>query len=190
MPKPIRSVLDSVSCLKGCGKISTNKLNSHGIYTYKDLIGYIGNIPGVNLDVLKTLALDELRNTKEIDAHNWKDRIGHVIRAKGQVTRAVIENLIVGPHRVLLMVRWQSKGKTRRKAVSPVALLCAQILWIANDIISDDSDDESCEPMDSSLPKFLIDIENSKVNELSNSELKAVHSVIKETNQLYNCVYS
>lgn len=185
----IRNANDNISLLKGCGKATTNKLNAHGIYTYQSLIRFKGDIPNINLKQLQTVAIKELNNSKEIDAHNWKDRVCHVVRAKGHVTRAVIENLVIGPHKVMLSVKWKDKGKTCRKQVTPISLLCTQIMWLSNDIMSDDSDSDSCDPIEHMLPKFLIDVKNTSVLTLTQFELQGIQSVVKETNQLYNCVY-
>ena len=186
-----REESDPITMLKGCGRISSQKLNSNGVFTYRQLIAFKGDIPGVNVGALKNTALADLKPTKstvEIQNHNWKDRVCHLVREKGQVTRAIIGNLVVGPHRVLLDVKWTARGKRRTKAISPVALLCAQILWLSNDIISDDSDSDSGESLQSVLPKFLVDTTSTVIQNLSRSELVAIHSVVKETNQLYNCL--
>lgn len=185
----IRSKSDPITLLKGCGKVTIKKLNLNGIYTYQHMLDFRGDIPGVNILTLQKTAIQEVKTTKEISEHNWKDRVGHVIRARGQVTRAIIENLVIGPHLILLNVRWKVNGKILRKAVSPISLLCTQVMWLSSDIISDDSDDDSCQHMDSILPKFLVDTESSIVQNLTSAEQEAIHSVIKETNQLYNCVY-
>jgi hypothetical protein len=180
---------DPVSLLKGCGKVTTQKLNAHGIYTYQLLLDYKGDIPNINLNHLRMLARTELKNTKEISAHNWKDRVCHVIRAKGHVTRGIIENLVIGPYRVMLNVRWVHKGRIHRRQVSPIGLICAQVLWLSFDIVSDDSDSDSCDPMESLLPKFLVDTQNPQIESLSHLELQGIQSVVKETNQLYNCIH-
>lgn len=184
-----RDPVDTLALLKGCGRATIQKLNANGLYTYQNLLDFEGSVPGINLGTLRKVAVHELKNTKEVSAHNWQDRVGHVIRERGQVTRAVVENLVIGPHRVLLTVAWQSRGKTKRKSISPIAMLCTQILWLSNDVISDDSDEDSCEPMETILPKFLVDVENPVIKSLNPHELRAIHSVVKETNQLYNCIY-
>lgn len=183
---------DSVSLLKGCGKVTTAKLNTHGVYTYRDLLGFTGVISGVNIDHLRHLASREIgvaRTSVTMDYHSWKGMVGHLIRSKGHVTRVIIGDLVVGPHTVHLNTSWIQGGKIHRKAVSPVSLLCAQIMWLSNDIVSDESDSDSYDPVETTLPKFLVETENPKIKTLTKPELDAIHSIVRETNQLFNCVY-
>ena len=183
-----RTETDSISFLKGCGRATCLKLNSHKVYTYQDILDFTGSIPGVNIPGLQRTAREQLKNTIEIIAHNWYNLVCHVVRQKGQIIRAVIGKLIIGPHRITLNVTWTSRGKLRQTSISPVSILCTQILWLSNDIVSDDSGDESCDPFEQKLPKFLVEPQHAVFQTLSLQQLKAVHSTIKETNQLYNCV--
>ena len=163
------------------------KLHTNGVHTYAQLIEYTGDIPGIDLGRWKNLATSELENLIHV-SHNWEGRVVHVVRAKGRVTRGVIEKLTIGPHRVYLNVRWSRRGKIFRKTVTPVALLCAHILWSSKDIVSEDSEDDSCDPVKTSLPKFLISTESTVVQNLPQTKLCALNFTVKETNQLFNCV--
>jgi len=180
---------DPVSRLKGCGKVTTEKLNAHGIYDCQSLLNTTADIPSVNLEVLRKRVRKALCPSKDIMNHSWKNMTCHIIRAKGHVTRAVIDNLVIGPHSIMLKVKWKHEARFRCKLVSPVAIMCTQVLWSASDIVSDDSDNDSCDPKIIMLPKFLIDTNHPNILNLTELELKNVQAIIKETNQLYNCVY-
>eukprot|EP01047_Picozoa_sp_COSAG01_P008374 COSAG01_NODE_330_length_18723_cov_96.763155_13_plen_191_part_00 len=180
-----------VSKLKGCGKMTIQKLNANGIYTCRDLIEFEGSIPKLNVESLKKKAQQQNNNQNIcIDSHNWKDRVCHITTKKNHVVRAKIGNLIIGKHFTALEVGWKTKCKTEKckKLVTPSAVLCTHILWITNDIMSDDSDEESEETVTSVLPKILVDTRCEAVKNLNPNQKKALHSVIKETNQLYACV--
>ena len=182
-----------VSHLKGCGKQTTERFHANGIRTLTDLVKFDGTIRGVAIDKFKRQAKEALRCEKEIAAHNWKSRVVHVICAKGRVTRAEIGNLVIGPHITYLWVTWREKKGMVRKKVSPVNLLCANVMWFNGDIISDDEDEDSpelgLEPVKEFLPKFFVDPQNFMVQQLTTNEKAAIKFVVREINQLHNCAF-
>lgn len=183
----MRSPNDPIASL--CPPGVAQKFKSNGVNTCSDLINFHGDVPGVDVHKYKSLLKKELR--KSIYVHSWRDRVVHIVRSKGHVTRGVVEDLFIDKHQVLLNVRWQHRGKTFRKAVTPVSILCAQVLWFTKDLVSDESssDDESSAPVKTRLPKFTLDADHITIQSLDEAEKKAVHAVVKETNQLYNCVW-
>lgn len=126
--------------------------------------------------------------TKEIDQHNWKNCVVHVVLSKGSIVRGVVGNIVVGQHNVLMNVAWSKTGRNMQKNVSPVVLLCTNILWMSNDVLSDDSDADIYTKSILRLPKLRVHSDNIIFKKLNQSELNAIHIVIKETNQLYNCI--
>jgi hypothetical protein len=175
-----------------CGVVSEQKtikkLNSNGIYGVEDLIKYKGNIPGVNIKSLKSKVTK--KDVKHISNHSWRDRIAHVIRSKGQVTRVKIGDILVTPHRILLNVSWTEKNTMRRKSVSPICILSNQILWLNQTIISDDEDedeDDNLPPLENFLPQLQID--KQTLSRLTITEQRAVISLLKETNVSHSYFY-
>ena len=183
---------DSVNILPGCGPKTQAKLNQASIFTLKDLIMYNGFVKGVaNLKKLKEIAQQYIKDTKEFQNHNWYGCISHIIRDGSQVTRVKIKNLVFSPNRILVHVTWREKGSVRRKSVSLSTLVYNEIFWLNNDIVSDDSDDESEDPKNIDtdlLPKFEID--QKIFCQLSASEAQALRFHIKELHQIHNYLMS
>lgn len=184
----MRDLTDDISYLAGCGPKTIKKLNLCGIYTYGDLLKYKGLITDVPIVKLQNKAKAEICMKKQLSEHSWKNHTAHIIRSKGQVTRVKIDTLIISPHRILLNVLWREKGKTRRKSVSPMSVLCVQAMWTSNDILSDDSDEESCDFLQSLLPVFSLDPYGFEIKNLKPTEAQALASIIKEINQFHACV--
>jgi hypothetical protein len=99
---------------------------------------------------------------------------------------------LICPHSVNITVSWYNHGVKKKRSVSPVSLLCTQSLWSNYDIVSDESDSdsesESVPNVECFLPKLKIDVLNHSVIELDINKKKALKSMIKETNQLFNCL--
>lgn len=180
-----------VSSLAGCGRVTTRKLNNASIYTIRDLLLHEEHLPGVDLGKLKAIARKEcyqlpITNTQEIvqiKAHSWYGHVAHVLRSRGQITRAIIGDVLVFPHRVLLSMTWRENRTLRRKSVSPIAVFCTQQLWLTRDIVSDDSgsEDETCEPLRLCLPRLEIHIPEGR-----GSCSDAVRSIVNEVNTFYD----
>jgi hypothetical protein len=189
---------DPVSLIAGCGSVSVQKLNEYRVYTYADLIAFSGHIPDFKyLQKFKTIAAKSLSNLDvqsrqltssqitEISSHSWIDHTCHILRAKGQVTRVKIDRLLITPHRILMNVLWRERGTIRRKSVSPIVLVSTQCLWLTNDIVSDDSDSDTYDPVETVLPKFLVD---TKLQILDKLQIQAICSLVKEVNLLITCL--
>lgn len=112
----------------------------------------------------------------------------HIALSKGTIVRGKVGSIVISPHSVLMNVTWIKMGKTMKKPVSPVVILCTNILWFANDVISDDSDADIYTYPLNRLPKLRVHSDNPILKKLNQSELGAIHVMIKETNQLYNCI--
>lgn len=183
----MRELSDSVSHLKGCGKKTLEKFHSIGIHTYGDLISYSGLVLGCDIIKFKEMAKKELSQKKHITSHSWHNRICHITRKNGGATRVRIKDLVIFPHRILMNVIWIEKKQTKRKSVSPLMLIATQVLWIDENIVSDDSDSDSCEKLERVLPKLSIDPLGFDIKNLKPSEGQALLSLIKETNHFRNC---
>ena len=178
----------SVAVLPGCGKATVQKLNANGIYTCKQLLNHRGEIPNVNTEQLKSKIKQDQYTSKEIDQHNWMNQTVHIALSKGTIVRCKVGSIVIAPHSVLMNVTWMKMGKTMKKPVSPVVILCTSILWFSNDVISDDSDADIYTHPLNRLPKLRVHSDNPILKKLNQSELSAIHVMIKETNQLYNCI--
>jgi hypothetical protein len=181
-----------VSELNGCGRATTKKLNEKGVYTYDDLLKN-QHLTGINnISKLISSAKSQLGSIVDVKPkhirHNWMGLICHIIRANGKIIRGEIGELLICPYRVVLMVTWRTKNRSHSKSFSPSTLICIQKLWSTMDIVSDDSDEYSCDVLTTLLPKIQIDMDQGILKTLTETELKALSSIIKETNQLFNCI--
>lgn len=186
---------DDISKLN-CSKTVHNLLNANQIYSIRDLLHFNGSIPNVDISKLKEQNNlgKEAENEVIITSHNWLNRKCHLVRANKQVIRVVIGHIVIGPHSVKIVVKWVKNGIKRQRLVTPVSLICTQSFWLSYDIVSEDSESESESDNDthviSVLPKLKIDILNHNVKNLNIYQKKALKSIVKETNQLFNCIFN
>ena len=176
---------DLVSSLPGCGKITVQRLNNCNIHTIKDLIQFEGKIKDVPLDKLKQIAKKKTNKKIELSEHSWKGHFAHIVRSKGQITRVQIDTLLIAPHRILLNVVWKEGKNIRRKSVSPSVVLCLQITWLNQVIVSDDSESEShMPPVTNTLPEFFIGANYETTKNLDTEQKRALKSLQNEINQI------
>ena len=77
--------------------------------------------------------------------HSWKGKSAHILRPCGHIRRCTIEKLNVINGEVSVTVCFNEKGKLRRKATCPSALVATQMLWFQNNVCSsDDEDNNTC----------------------------------------------
>ena len=169
-----------VSELPGCGPKTLKKLHEHNVSTYRDVLAC--NNTSLNLCKFKAYILSVC--SPELSCHNWCGMYAHILRSKQQVTRVKIENIIILPHRIVINVTWREKGQIRRKPVNPTSLVCIQMFWLSKDIVSDESDSESYDPIQTVLPPFVLDKNHPEVKILSESQKKALVSTFRDVNLL------
>lgn len=180
----------SITTLPGVGPKTKTLLHTYGITTIDALLRYKGGpIPRMNIEHLKALALSSLGETTELTNHNWYNHIVHIVRARKRVVRARVKQLNVKGDNILLLVEWRERTRIKTKTVTPVALLALQIMWLNNDIVSDDSGSDSPEVVTTPLPKFLVDPEDPYLRRLNLQQQKSLRHTVREVNQLYNCLY-
>lgn len=127
-----------------------------------------------------------------IQDHSWLGYSVYVIRAKGRVTRGVIDSLVFTDSRVSLYVYWRTTTKVWRTTVDPVSLLYQQKMWKNNDIVSDSDDGEdgaaTFSPRESilDLPQFTV--EPNRTSHLHSDQLNALKLTQKELNHLQNFI--
>lgn len=185
---------DDVKLVPGCGIAKTTRLHANGIKTIGDLLACSIDVPTVNIPALQKAAKQCLNPIVKIDAHSWMDRVCHIMRSKGKIQRCIVKDLHIGSHYISLEVQFQKSRQAQKllpKIVSPAALFCMNVFWLQKDIMSDDSETEdatfSMEKI-TILPKFFMNIDSPKMQQLSAVQLKAIHQVVKEVNQLRHCL--
>lgn len=176
---------DSVTVIPGCSARVSKLLISRGISTFGKLVAYNGpKINGIdNLCHLKKVVKNHLDGKVELSCHSWLGYTAHITRSKNRVTRVKIGNLLVSKHRILISVTWKERMYIRRKSVSPIALVCIQHLWTTSDIVSDDSGDDGCDPLEEFLPEFQINFNSPEVTSLNKDTRAALISLFKEISQ-------
>lgn len=203
---------DSIETIKGCGIKTKEKLNNMNIFTCEDLINYKGPLIGIPVTQLKKeikKSIQKIDNNineehietckhvsgienniceKRIINHTWQGIILHIIRSKSIVTRVKVGDIVIKPFSIELDVFWTKNKQSYRRTVSPLSLLHTHSMWSYNDIISENSDDESHEPTSKKLPKFLIHEDNNDFSNFHKTELTALHNIVKEVNRLYMCI--
>lgn len=174
-PHPPLRLTDSVSALPGIGPQKTKTLNEMGLWTIGDILNYQGAQPrGINVPQLKTLIEQRLKSqpspvvtapaslSPHTDKHNWFGLCGHALLGRGKTVRVRIGELILAPYGCVLATSWRHKNDWKHRAISPLMLAVAHLLWTRIDVVSDsdeENDDEALEyraaPTD--LPVFAVD---------------------------------
>ena len=74
--------------------------------------------------------------------HNWKNKVGHIMRKKGHVVRCQIERLQIHEGETSVVVAFNENGKGKKKAVCPLMLAATNVLWRAQRVVSSDEEDD------------------------------------------------
>lgn len=193
---------DSISILSGCGKVTTDKLNSIGIVTLHDLLLYKGPTPiGINLSRFKQMAsvmtgipidtnidttttIETLPPVEEIphtNLHSWFGLVAHY-PTPTDIRRVTIDRLAITPYGVVFVVHWYSRGKCRSKSVSPLLLFSIYTLWTSRCVVSDDSEESSLihKPVDLMVPLIISETEWN----LTDEQKYALEFTVMETRKL------
>lgn len=197
----------SVKKLGGVGDVFANAMAACGVYTTRDLAQYKGaDIPGIPAARLRTFrkqaqavmgaggAATESRRQPDsvIKSHTWRDQAMHFPHGRGLYVGVVGEMLVKGPL-VGMVVRFKNAaGRTQMCAVSPQTLSALHLLWLQNDVASDDSDDEherpDAQPVRYKLPPLLVDPAEMHRFPAGAPQLQAIQYALREVNQVYHLV--
>ena len=154
--------------------ISTNPLLlTNGICTIGDLLNYKHEIPQVDIETLRQLALDRLKIT--ITVHSWIGRVAHVLRKKACV-RVIIQNIEITNAQIYLCVLY--KQQILHCSISHV--ISTHLQWLDQNIMSE-SDDETA-PLCDILPKLQIDPNDTKLHQLTYMQQRALKMSLTECN--------
>ena len=191
---------DPISILSGCGKVTTDKLNSIGIVTLHDLLIYKGPTPlgmnlirfkqmasamtGIPIDVEDTTIVKKLPPVEEIphtNLHSWFGLVAHY-PTPTDIRRVTIDRLAITPYGVVFVVHWYSKGKCRSKSVTPLLLFSIYTLWSSRYVVSDDSEESTLihKPVDLMIPLVVSETEWS----LTDEQKDALEFAVMETRKL------
>lgn len=184
---------DSLESIRGCGAKTKKKLNDMNIFTCQDLVQYNGPFNGVPITQLQKHAQKIMKNQNDFEIykitnHTWKGIFAHIIEKSNIVKRVQIGDILIKPFSIKLQVFWKENKILHERHICPISILHVHCLWMYNDIISENSDDDSYETVSKKLPKFLIHEENNNLFQLQKIQLFELHNLAKEVNQLCDCV--
>lgn len=191
----------SLDNIRGCGTKTKRKLNDMNIFTCDELMKYDGPFNGIPINQLKSRIKEKMEckniekkperkfEKKIITSHSWKNIVLHIVRSKNKITRVLVGDLVITQHSIQLIVTWRKNRKTYIRKISPLSLLYLHTIWTYNDIISENSTHETCDPVERSIPKFLIYGETNNFEHFKKSELVEVHNLVKEVNILRSCTF-
>ncbi len=74
--------------------------------------------------------------------HNWYRRQAHIVRKNGHVARCVIETLQIHEGETSVIVAFNEKGTLKKKAVCPLMISSAHVLWHTQKAVSSDDEDD------------------------------------------------
>jgi hypothetical protein len=129
----------------------------------------------------------------KINQHSWFGRTAHVTLQSGIIRRVNIGHIILIHNGSLFQVEvtW---GSRQSKFVSPVSLLFLRNLWINNECISDDDEENTSLAVPyvpkgtGLLPKLVIFIKEcqQQMSQLSTDQSNTLRFALRETNQFHD----
>ena len=178
-----KSGTTSVAELKGVGPKKSQVLARYGIFTLNDLIEHVPRFKAADeafLAQLKNTALVEVSSVLETPAHTWYAQYCHIIR-HGKTIMGKIGNFVILPYQLGVWVFWIENGVMLKNCVSLQHILLVEKMWISVDLVSEDSDDESCPPIAAELPCFEL----TAALETGQRQTYALQALLHEVSGIY-----
>lgn len=194
-----------VQTLRGVAEKLAGAMAACGVRTVGELARYKGDeMPGMSASrlrafrkqaqaVLRSAACESKRHPDSvIRSHTWRGQAVHFPHGRGLYVGTVGELLVKGPL-VGMVVRFKNAaGHTQMCAVSPQTLSALHLLWLQNDVASDDSDDEherpAARPVWYKLPPLAVDPGETRRFPDGAPQLQALKLTLREVNQVYHLV--
>lgn len=92
---------------------------------------------------------------QRLPEHTWREAVVHILRPNSRVLRGRVGHCMVTTEgSVAMEVVFVEHGKVKKKLVSPIALASMQLLWLNNDVVSeeDEPNTKAIEPLVETLP--------------------------------------
>jgi hypothetical protein len=188
------------------GPSVARSMASVGVHTVGDLLRFKGIVPGIRSPRLRKFqeqakalmgscgAAAESRRQPEsvVKKHTWCGQTMHFPHGRGLYVGVVGDMLVKGPL-VGMVVRFENAaGRTQMCAVSPQTLSALHLLWLQNDVASDDSDDDhirpEVQPVRYKLPPLLVDPAEMHRFPAGAPQRLAIKFALREVNQVYHLV--
>jgi len=139
------------------------KLKSLDINTVGDVFRAPNAVKGVDLFNIKLAAKKAFPNeqvnfhsTWKTNSHSWFDKILHFPRKK-QIIRGVAKALICEDFFIGVEVHFFDRGILKKKQVSVSTLLLTHVMWLEENIVSEDEDENDNVPiLKETLPFFSV----------------------------------
>lgn len=163
MSNTLQSPIDAIP---GIGPVTRSKLHNDNIFNIGQLLAVHRDIPGTNTQRLQTMARRSMAKDTVVSQHTWYGHHAHVL-VGSTVRRAVLGNIVVGPHGARLQVAWvHPDGTWRTRTVSLMAVAAIHSSWVRCDVLSDDDEpphrieqrdaDHTQPVVDTYLPRLLV----------------------------------
>jgi hypothetical protein len=130
-----------------------------------------------------------------IQAHSWFGEIAHVTLQTGVIRRVRVGHIVLihSGSFFQIEVKW---GDNQSKFVSPISLLFLRYLWVENECMSDDDDDNLSLVIPYVkkvilLPKLVIHVKecSREMSQLSTDQSNTLRFCLRETNQFHDFLH-
>jgi hypothetical protein len=157
--KKKKAMSENVECLPGVGKKTAYALKTAGITTLQQLLNRKESVGNIDIQTLQGSARQFVTPQWSTIQHTWYGSIVHIPRRGKRLTRGTVKNLLTTPYSIELNVEFMDNMKLKRKSMSPISLLAAQILWLSREIVSDSEPEEdilNVPPLQDLLPVLQL----------------------------------
>mgnify|MGYP001588012632 CR=1 FL=1 len=129
--------------------------------------------------------------TVTITKHTWYGKMVHIVRKNNHICRAVCWELVIEGGTIYVIVSFMdNKKKRKKKLVSPIMLATMHLLWLNNDVCSEDDvatdDEESHSLCDSVLPK--LQVHESMSSQIERQAQFALLFITSQTNSILSLI--